>query len=150
MKKIRKVRYVPVANFIANDLLRDLSAAGEHGSLPLEECKVRPAHIAELVQLIDKGDISSQIAKEVFFEMFETGKAPRQIVKEKGLKQSTDTDALEVICNEVITSNPKPVEEFKAGKEPAINALKGQVMKATRGTANPRIIDELLRKLLDD
>ena len=116
--------------------------------MPLEQCKVQPAHIAELVQLIDNGDISSQIAKEVFPEMFATGKAPGQIVDEKGLKQSNDTGELEAICQEVIGNNPKPVEEFKAGKEPAINALKGQVMKATRGQANPKAVDELLRKLL--
>jgi aspartyl-tRNA(Asn)/glutamyl-tRNA(Gln) amidotransferase subunit B len=137
-----------IANFIANDLLRELSAAGGHGALPLEACKVQPAHIAELVQFIDKGEISSQIAKEVFPEMFQSGKAPGQIIDEKGLKQSTDTGELEAVCLEVIAKNPKPVEEFKEGKEAAINALKGQVMKATRGKANPKMVDDLLRQLL--
>ena len=137
-----------IANFITNDLLRELSAAGENGSLPLDQCKVMPEHVAELVQLIDKGDISSHIAKEVFPEMFSTGKGPSQIVDEKGLKQSTDTGELEATCQEIINNNPKPVAEYKAGKEPAINALKGQVMKMTRGKANPKIVDEILRKLL--
>ena len=137
-----------IANFIANDLLRELSAAGEKGAMPLEECRIKPEDIAELAELVDKGEISSQIAKEVFPEMFETGRSPGQIVEEKGLRQSTDTGELEAFCKEAIASNPKPVEEFKAGKEPAINALKGQVMKATRGKANPKLVDEILRKLL--
>ena len=137
-----------VANFIANDLLRELSNAGEHGSMPLKESKVTPAHIAELVQLIDKGDISNQIAKEVFPEMFQSGDMPGKIVEAKGLKQSTDTGELEAHCKQAIEENPKPVEEFKSGKENAINALKGKVMKATRGKANPKLVDEILRKLL--
>ena len=137
-----------IANFIANDLLRELANAQEHGSLPLDQCKVTPAHIAELVELIDKGDISNQIAKEIFPEMFTTGQKPGQIVEEKGLKQSTDTGELEAHCQQAIDENPKPVEEFKAGKENAINALKGKVMKATRGKANPKLVDDILRKLL--
>ena len=80
--------------------------------------------------------------------MFQSGKAPGQIIDEKGLKQSTDTGELEAVCLEVIDKNPKPVEEFKEGKEAAINALKGQVMKATRGKANPKMVDDLLRQLL--
>jgi aspartyl-tRNA(Asn)/glutamyl-tRNA(Gln) amidotransferase subunit B len=137
-----------IANFIANDLLRELSNAQEHGSLPLEECKVTPEHIGELVQLIDQGDISNQIAKEIFPVMFETGQKPGDIVAEKGLKQSTDTGELEAHCKQVIEENPKPVQEFKEGKENAINALKGKVMKATQGKANPKIVDDLLRQLL--
>ena len=126
-----------VANFIANDLLRELSNAGDHGSMPLHESKVTPAHIGELVQLIDKGEISSQIAKEIFPEMFETGQKPGEIVEAKGLKQSTDTGELEAHCQQAIDENPKPVEEFKSGKENAINALKGKVMKSHLGKANP-------------
>ena len=137
-----------VANFIANDLLRELSNAGEHGSMPLKDSKVTPAHIGELVQLIDKGEISNQIAKEIFPEMFGTGQKPGEIVEAKGLKQSTDTGELEGHCKQAIEENPKPVEEFKSGKENAINALKGKVMKATRGKANPKLVDEILRKLL--
>ncbi|MEM9025890.1 MAG: Asp-tRNA(Asn)/Glu-tRNA(Gln) amidotransferase GatCAB subunit B, partial [Verrucomicrobiota bacterium] len=101
------------------------------------------------VKLIEDGLISNQIAKtEVFPVMFETGQTPSAIVEEKGLKQSTDTGEIEGICAEVIEKNPKPVKQFKEGKEQAINALKGQVMKATRGKANPKLVDDILRKLL--
>lgn len=137
-----------IANFIVNDLLRELSAAEGDGTMPLSQCKIEAADIAELVKLIDDGVISNQIAKEVFPEMFNTGKKPSVIVEEKGLKQSTDTGEIEGICAEVIANNPKPVKQFKEGKEQAINALKGQVMKATRGKANPKLVDEILRKLL--
>lgn len=139
-----------LSNLIVNDLLRELSNAGTEGegALALEQSPVSPQQMAALVKLIDDGVISGQIAKEVFPAMFETGKDPEVIVEEKGLKQSTDTGEIEGICQQVIEENPKPVEQFKAGKEPAINALKGQVMKATRGKANPQLVDEILRKLL--
>lgn len=136
-----------VANFITNDLLRELGS-GEGKALAVSDCKVSADHLANLVKLIDEGVISKQIGQDVFTEMFETGHSAAQIVEEKGLKQTSDTGELEKICEEVIASNPKPVEQFKAGKDTAINALKGQVMKATQGKANPKIVDEVLRKLL--
>ncbi len=141
-----------IANYVANDLLRELAESGNEGEggMPVSESPASPESIAGLVQLIDDGVISSQIAKAVFAEMFKTGKAPGDIVEAKGLKQSTDTGEIEGICREVIANNPKPVEQFKAGNEKAINALKGQVMKATRGKANPKMLDDLLRKLLGD
>lgn len=136
-------------NWIVNDLLRELSAAGnENGPMPLTESKVAPDHLAELVSLVEDGSISSNIAKEIFPDVFATGKMPATIVEEKGLKQTSDTGELESICSQVMTEHPKAVEEFKGGKGNAINALKGQVMKATRGQANPKLVDEILRKLL--
>ncbi len=135
----------PIANWIVNDLLRELSAAGQS----LEESKVRPAHIAGLVGLVEKGDISSNVAKEVFIDMFATGKKPEVIVEEKGLKQSADTGELDGFCVEAIEKNPKSVEDFLAGKENAVNFLKGQVMKASRGKANPQVVDKLLREKLN-
>ena len=137
------------ANWIVNDLLRELSAAGdENGPLPLDESKVTPVHVAELVSLVEGGSISSNIAKEIFPEIFASGKMPSLMVEEKGLKQTSDVSELETICSQVITDHPKAVEEFKGGKENAINSLKGQVMKATRGQANPKLVDDILRKLL--
>ena len=137
------------ANWIVNDLLRELSAAGdENGPLPLDESKVTPVHVAELVSLVEGGSISSNIAKEIFPEIFASGKMPSVMVEEKGLKQTSDVSELETICSQVITDHPKAVEEFKGGKENAINSLKGQVMKATRGQANPKLVDDILRKLL--
>lgn len=137
-----------IANLIANDLLRDLAAAGENGALPLAECKVTPEGIAGLVKLVDEGVISKQIAQDVFEEMFKTGEMPDVIVEKKGLQQTSDTGELEAICLEVIANNPKPVEQMKEGKEKAINALKGQVMKLTQGKANPKVVDEMLKALI--
>ena len=134
-----------VANWIANDLLRDLSAAG----IRIEDSKLRPEHLAGLVTLVKDGVISNNIAKDVFIDMFKSGDRPEDIVEKKGLKQSSDTGELTGICNEVIAANPKSVEDYKAGKENAINFLKGQVMKATRGKANPQVVDQVLRTELD-
>jgi aspartyl-tRNA(Asn)/glutamyl-tRNA(Gln) amidotransferase subunit B len=130
------------ANWIANDLLRELGAA----KLALHDCKIRPAHIAGLVKLVDEGLISSTIAKEVFNEMFRSGELPGALVERKGMKQSTDTDELDRWCAEAIAANPRSVADFKAGKEIAINAMKGFVMKQSKGKANPRLVDEILRR----
>ena len=138
----------PIANLIANDLLRELSAAGTGGPLPLSECKIDPQHIASLARMVDEGVISKQVAQDIFIEIFSTGDVPEKVIEEKGLKQSSNITELEVVCRDIIDNNPKPAEEFKAGKKNAINALKGQVMKATKGKANPKIIDEILRKLM--
>ena len=137
-----------IANFVANDLLRELAAAGPGGTRSLAECNVDAGEIAELVRMIDDRTISKQIGQEVFVEMFKTGRAARVIVEEKGLHQASDRGQLEGICRQIIEANPKPAAEFKAGKENAINALKGQVMKATRGRADPRLIDGTLRQML--
>ncbi len=130
------------ANWIANDLLRELSAAG----IDIDDSKLRPDHVARLVKLVNEGVISNNIAKEVFVEMFKSGDRPEELVERKGLKQSSDTGELTRICGEVIAANPRSVEDYKAGKENAINFLKGQVMKATRGKANPKVVDQVLRE----
>ena len=104
--------------------------------------------LAELVALIDGGQISGKIGKEVFGEMFATGKSPVAIVKEKGLVQVSDAGAIEALADEAIAKNPKSVADFRAGNEAAINFLKGQVMKLSKGKANPQLVGEvLLRKL---
>lgn len=136
-----------VANLLVNDLLRELSTE-QGASLPITACKVTPKALAELIKLIDEGSISKQIAQDILKDMFQTGDSPNDIVEKKGLKQTSDTGELEKICEQVIAANPNPVAEFKAGKENAINALKGQVMKASQGKANPKVVDDLLRKLL--
>jgi aspartyl-tRNA(Asn)/glutamyl-tRNA(Gln) amidotransferase subunit B len=134
------------ANWLVNNLLGELGSAG----LSLSESKITPTHIAELVGLIEEGVISKNIAKEqVFGTMFETGDLPSAIVDAKGLKQSNDSGELEAICQEVIDSNSGTVAEIQAGNEKAINFLKGQVMKATRGNANPALVDQVLKELID-
>jgi aspartyl-tRNA(Asn)/glutamyl-tRNA(Gln) amidotransferase subunit B len=134
-----------VGNWIANDLLRELGTA----KLSLAESKVRPAHVAELVQLLDAGTILTNAAKEIFVEMAATGEAPGAIADRRGLKAaSTDNNELEQWCRDSIAANAKALAEFKAGKDSAINAFKGPVMKAAKGKANPKLVDETLRRLL--
>jgi aspartyl-tRNA(Asn)/glutamyl-tRNA(Gln) amidotransferase subunit B len=133
-----------VGNWIVNDLLRELGAA----KLSLADSKVRPAHIAALVQLVEAGTIINQAAKEVFVDMFQSGEMPATIVERKGLKAETNAGELEQWCRDSIAANAKALAEFKAGKESAINAFKGPIMKAAKGKANPKLVDETLRKLL--
>ena len=134
-----------VGNWIVNDLLRELAAA--HLTLPTS--KIRPAHIAALVQLVDAGTVLTNAAKEIFIEMAATGDQPDVIADRKGLKAApTDTNELETWCRDSIAASAKAVAEFKSGKDSAINALKGPVMKAAKGKANPKLVDETLRRLL--
>jgi aspartyl-tRNA(Asn)/glutamyl-tRNA(Gln) amidotransferase subunit B len=133
-----------VANWIANDLQREVTAAG----IELSESKVRPAHVAGLVQLVESGVISNNIAKEVFVEMFATGDQADAIVERKGLKQSTDTGELAKWVADAIAANPAAAAGFKNGNEKALNAIKGAVMKASAGKANPKLVDEIVRQQL--
>ena len=133
-----------VANWLVNDLRRELAAGG----IALAVSKLRPAHLAALVNLVEQGESSITAAKEGFNDMFQTGEAPAVIVMRKNLKQSTDSGALEQWVQAAIVANPKAVAEFLAGKEQAINAVKGAVMKASQGKANPRLVDELVRRQL--
>ena len=132
------------ANWLVNDLRRELAS----GKIALTESKIRPMHIAALVDLVEQGEISMTAAKEVFNDMFQTGEAPAAIVIRKNLKQSTDSGALEQWVQSAIAANPRAVAEFLAGKEQAINAVKGAVMKASQGKANPKLVDELVRRQL--
>ena len=104
--------------------------------------------LAEMINLIEEGTISNNVAKELFPEMFSTGKSARDLVREKGLEMKSDGDEIEIICKQSISENPDAADKFRGGKEGAINALKGAVMKATRGQANPKLVDEILRRLL--
>ena len=133
-----------IGNYVVNDLLRDLSEANQ----ALEDCKVTPDTLLSLVKAIDRGEITKQIAKEVFSEMFNTGESADQVIDRKGLKQEDNSEELQQWCEEAISENPKPVEDYKSGNEKAINSLKGQVMKKSRGKANPQKVDALLRELL--
>jgi aspartyl-tRNA(Asn)/glutamyl-tRNA(Gln) amidotransferase subunit B len=114
----------------------------------LSNLKFKPGAILELVNLVDSKTISSSAAQQVFAEMFETGKAPAAIVQEKGLAQVSDTGAIEKFCDEAIAANPKSVADYQAGKAAALNSLKGQVMKLSKGKANPTLVGELLEKKL--
>jgi len=133
---------------VANWILNDLQSAMSSSSVGISKCPVAPAALDELVNLIDSGTINSKQGKEVFAEMFATGKKATTIVEEKGLKQESDTGAIEGFVDEVIAANPGPVADFKAGKVSALNFLKGQVMKLSKGKANPALAGEILEKKL--
>ncbi|WP_269540920.1 Asp-tRNA(Asn)/Glu-tRNA(Gln) amidotransferase subunit GatB [Cerasicoccus fimbriatus] len=137
-----------VANLVANELIRDLSAAEGEGRQPLSAVKITPAHVAELVILTEDGVITKQIAnKEVWPEMAETGKMPSAIVEEKGLKADNDSGELEKIVAEIVADpkHEKAINQFKDGNDKALNSLIGPVMKATQGKANPAEVQKLMR-----
>jgi aspartyl-tRNA(Asn)/glutamyl-tRNA(Gln) amidotransferase subunit B len=133
-----------IANWILNDLQSVLTAAGR----TITDCPIPPAALDELVTLIDSGKISGKQGKEVFAEMFSSGKAAATIVKEKGIEQLSDTRAIEELANQVIAANPKPAADFKAGNAASLNFLKGQVMKLSKGKANPQLAGEILERKL--
>ena len=133
-----------IANWILNDLQNALTAAGK----TIHDCPIPPEALDELVNLIDSGKISGKQGKEVFAEMFASGKRAAAIVKEKGIEQLSDSSAIEALCDEVIAANPKPVADFKAGNVASLNFLKGQVMKLSNGKANPQLAGEILERKL--
>ncbi|MBQ9479355.1 MAG: Asp-tRNA(Asn)/Glu-tRNA(Gln) amidotransferase subunit GatB [Selenomonadaceae bacterium] len=132
------------ANWIMGDLSKNLNADG----LTIEQSPVDAKRLAQMIALIDKGTISGKIAKTVFAEMWKSPDAPDKIVADKGLVQITDTSAIESVVDEVIAANPKAVGEYKAGKKKALGALVGQIMKATKGKANPQLVNQLLAQKL--
>ncbi len=132
------------ANWMQTELLRRLKDAGKE----IEASPVSPAALAELVILVDSGKINGAIGKKVFPVMFDTGRAAGEIVATEGLAQSSDTSAIEAIAREVIEKNADNVAKFKAGNEGVFKFFVGQVIKATRGQANPQIVNDVLRKLL--
>ncbi len=133
-----------LANWVINDLLSALANAG----LTIGASPVSAHALDELVNLIDAGTISSKQGREVFTEMFANGKTAAQVVEERGLKQESDSGAIEALCDQAIAASPKAVAEFKAGKLQAINSIKGQVMKLSQGKANPNVVSEILARKL--
>jgi aspartyl-tRNA(Asn)/glutamyl-tRNA(Gln) amidotransferase subunit B len=141
-KGARKPKHI--ANWILNELQSALAREGR----TIAGCPIPPAALDELVNLIDSGKISGKQAKEVFAEMFASGKTAAAIVEEKGIEQLSDTAAIEALCGQVIAANPKPVTDFKAGNPASLNFLKGQIMKLSNGKANPVIMGEILEREL--
>jgi aspartyl-tRNA(Asn)/glutamyl-tRNA(Gln) amidotransferase subunit B len=132
------------ANWLINNLRAKLTETG----LTLTDLKFKPEHILELVELVESRKISSSAAQQVFGEMFGNGETPGVIVEKKGLAQVSDAGAIEGFCDQVIATNPGPVADFKSGKAAALNFLKGQVMKLSKGKANPNIVGETLERKL--
>lgn len=133
-----------VANWLMGELLRLLNA----NNLELRESKVTPEKLAELLKLVDDGTVSGKMAKEVFEEMFASGKAPQAIVDEKGMAQISDEDSLGAIIDQVMAANPQSIADYQAGKSKAVGFLVGQVMKETKGQANPGLVNKLLKEKL--
>jgi aspartyl-tRNA(Asn)/glutamyl-tRNA(Gln) amidotransferase subunit B len=135
----------------ANWVMGELSAALNESGLAIESAPVSPNQLAGLIQRVLDGTINNKTAKDVFAALW-AGEGPDAdaIIEARGLKQISDTGAIEKIVDEVLAANAKSVEEFRAGKEKAFNALVGQAMKATKGKANPAQVNEILRRKLAD
>ena len=114
----------------------------------IEDCPIQPPMLAGLVTLIDKGVISTKIAKTVFEDMYTSGKDAETVVQEKGLVQVSDAGAIETMIDEVILANAGQAKEYRAGKEKLFGFFVGQVMKASKGKANPDMVNQLLKKKL--
>jgi aspartyl-tRNA(Asn)/glutamyl-tRNA(Gln) amidotransferase subunit B len=134
-----------VSNFIMGEMMRLLSEQ----DLAISESKVTPEKLAEIIGLIDSKTISTSAGKQVFEVVFNEGGDPKAIVEEKGMAQVSDDSALEGWADDAIASNPKPVEEYKSGNAASINFLMGQVMKASKGKANPGAVMQMLKQKLD-
>jgi aspartyl-tRNA(Asn)/glutamyl-tRNA(Gln) amidotransferase subunit B len=129
----------------ANWVMGDLTAALKADEREIEQSPISPGHLGELVELIAKGEISGKLAKDIFQKMYATGDPAAAIIEREGLRQISDTSALSLIIEDVLASNPKQVEQYKGGKTTVIGFLVGQVMKASRGQANPQVVNEMLR-----
>jgi len=142
------VRLCEKPKIASNWVMGDFLAYLNEEKLEVTESPVTPRTLAELIEIIEDGTISGKIAKEVFEDMWKSEKDPREIVEEKGLVQITDTAELEKIVEEVLETNQKQLEQYRSGKEKLFGFFVGQTMKATRGKANPKIVNELLKKKL--
>lgn len=135
---------------ISNWIMVEVNAYLNTKLMSINDFKPKPEHIAEIFKLIDDGVISGKIAKEVFIDMCETGDTPSKIIETKGLKQVSDTGELENIISQVLKENEKSVSDYKAGKEKSFGFLVGQTMKATKGQGNPQVVNDILKRLLND
>ncbi len=133
-----------VGNWILGEITRSLNDSGT----AIEACPISPGQLAELLKLIDNGTISGKIAKTVFDEMWRSGKMPQAIVAEQGLVQVSDSGAIESIIDEIMAANAGQVDEYRGGKEKVFGFFVGQIMKASKGKANPSIVNELLLEKL--
>jgi aspartyl-tRNA(Asn)/glutamyl-tRNA(Gln) amidotransferase subunit B len=135
-----------VSNWVMGDLLREL----KRDEKEIDQCRVTPKHLAEMLQMIKKGTISGKIAKEVFEEMYQTEASPEDIVKEKGWTQILDEREIEKAIEKAMEAHPKQVEDYRKGKEKLFGFFVGEVMKQTQGKANPKLVNELLKKKLKE
>ena len=132
------------ANWVLSELLYLLKEANKD----IAESPVSAAHLAELMQMIARGSVSGKMGKDILAEMFATGKSAAKLVEEKGLAQISDVDKLAEVARQIIAANPKQAEQYRSGKTATMGWFVGQVMKATRGQANPQVVQEVLKKEL--
>ena len=135
---------VPASNWVTGELFGALNRLGKD----ITQSPVTPGQAAELLALVADGTLSGSLAKQVFEAMLETGDAPGKIVEERGLKQTSDTAAIEAVIAEVLAKNPNQLEQYRGGKEALFGFFVGQTMKAMAGKANPQVVNELLKKAL--
>ncbi len=144
----KSVVLYPDAKAVSNWMMGELSRLLKQKNIEIEDCKVKPANLAEMLELVKSGTISGKMAKTVFEEIFNSGKDPATIVKEQGMVQISDEGSLVPIIDEIVINNPKVIQDYKNGKEKAFGFFIGQIMKATRGQANPELVNTLLRERL--
>ncbi|HPL62192.1 MAG: Asp-tRNA(Asn)/Glu-tRNA(Gln) amidotransferase subunit GatB [Syntrophales bacterium] len=132
------------SNWVMGDVLRYLNEEKRD----IRESPVKPSSLADMINLIERGTISGKMAKEVFEEMYRSGKGPEAIIEEKGLVQITDEDALKKTIEQVLAANPSEAEQYRSGKQKLFGFFVGQVMKATGGKANPAMVNDILKKIL--
>ncbi|MDD5154271.1 MAG: Asp-tRNA(Asn)/Glu-tRNA(Gln) amidotransferase subunit GatB [Thermodesulfobacteriota bacterium] len=133
-----------ISNWMMSELLREL----KRDEREIEECPVPPGHLAGMLKMMDNGVISGKIAKTVFEEMYATGRDPEAIVKEKGLVQVTDAAEIEKVVETILAAHPEAVEDYKKGKSKLLGFFVGEVMKKTKGKANPGLVNEILTGML--
>lgn len=135
-----------VSNLIMTDLLREMKENEDE----IENLKIKPEYFGELKELLDSNKISTKILKDIFPEIYKTGKSPKVIVQEKGLEQIDDESELRKIIEQIIIENPQEVEKYRNGKKKLLGFFVGEVMKKTKGKANPQKANEILLEFLED
>ena len=134
-----------ISNWLVGDVQAKLNASGK----TLAESGFTPERLVQLLARIKSGEISGKIAKDVFMKAFDENRDPAAIIEEEGLQQSSDTNSLAPMIQEIIDNNPKSVADYKAGKKKALGFFVGQVMKATKGQANPGVVNQMIVELLE-
>ncbi len=139
----------PQPKVIANWMMGELNRLLNLNNIEISQCQIKPAKLADMLKLLDEGTISGKMAKTIFEEMFISGKDAEEIIEEKGLVQISDSNSLLPLIEKIISENPKVVQDYKNGKEKAFGFFIGQIMKATKGQANPTVVNSLLKDVLD-
>ena len=150
VRPAERVALVKLAKSTSNWMLGELTRLMKETDTKISDVRVRPAQLVELIDMVDDGKLSSNLAKDVFVQMYETGRGPAKIAEESGLVQVSDVDQVASAVDAAISGNPQAVADYMEGKNKAIGFLVGQVMKETRGKANPRMASSLVKEKLDE